>query len=183
MSCMALGVRFGCVLLAAWAIGCSNQVESAPSGGLDTNMGTGGSTGGGPGGGSTGSGTADACTTAANWQGQKLKFDTSDSPREFADAMNALVKVQSEPAIGVSNYMAPHCVWMVAFTAPDAASSADHAATYTEMFRHPAGLWTAAPQANGWVRVVDAASKTVWIPIANVTGSARLRATPFPAPS
>src|SRR5437870_4611813 len=99
MRCMRLGVRFGCVLLAAWAIGCSNQVETAPNGGLDTNMGTGG-TGGGTSGGSTGSGTADACSTAANWEGQKVKFDTTESPRDFAEAMNALVKAQAEPASG-----------------------------------------------------------------------------------
>jgi len=173
---MQLGVLGG-LLMAALAIGCSNTVDPVPTGGLDSRTGNNGS-GGSGGGGSTGTGTTDACTTAANWQSIKLKFDAPESPREFADALNALVKVQSAPAISVSNYMTPHCVWMVAFSATDDASAgADHAATYTEMFRHPAGLWTAKPQSSGWIRVVDAAAKTVWIPIANVTGSANFGAT------
>jgi hypothetical protein len=41
----------------------------------------------------------------------------------------------------------------------------------------PAGLWTANPQDAGWIRVVDAASKTIWIPMTNVTGSANFGAT------
>ena len=40
------------------------------------------------------------------------------------------------------------------------------------MQRHPAGLWTAAPQTSGWLRVVDAAARSVWIPLADATGSA-----------
>ena len=174
---MRLGVGFGCVLVAALAIGCSNTVEQAPTGGLDSNTGNNGS-GGSGGGGSTGTGTADACTTAANWQSSKLKFDTTGSPRDFAETLNALVKAQSAPAISVTNYMTPHCVWMVAFSATDdTAGSTAHAASYTEMFRHPAGLWTAKPQSTGWIRVVDAAAKTIWIPIAEVTGSASFGAT------
>jgi hypothetical protein len=67
---------------------------------------------------------------------------------------------------------------MVAFSATDdAAAGAAHPATYTEMFRHPAGLWTAKPQSTGWIRVVDAAAKIVWIPIGEVTGSANFGAT------
>jgi hypothetical protein len=135
-------------------------------------------TGGAGGGGTTGggTGTADACSTAANWEGASLKFDVSDSPHDFAQALNPLVRAQKIPAISVTNHMLPHCVWMVAFSADDA-SSTEHAATYTEMFRHPAGLWTAAPQPNGWLRVVDAAQQTVWIPIADLTGSATFGAT------
>jgi hypothetical protein len=134
--------------------------------------------GGSSGGGSTGTGTTDACTTAANWQSAKLRFDEVESPRQFAAAMNSLVGVQTSPAISVTNYMTPHCVWMVAFSATDeAGAGADHAATYTEMFRHPAGLWTAKPQSSGWLRVVDAAAKSVWIPIAEVTGSANFGTT------
>jgi hypothetical protein len=173
---MQLGVVGG-LLMAALAVGCANTVEPAPAGGLDSTMGGTGS-GGSSGGGSTGTGTADACTTAANWQSDKLRFDVSESPHDFADAMNALVKVQSSPAISVTNYMTPHCVWMVAFSATDeAGATATHSATYTEMFRHPAGLWTAKPQSTGWIRVVDAATKTVWIPIGEVTGSANFGAT------
>jgi hypothetical protein len=176
---MRLAVRFGFALVtaAALAVGCSNTVEQAPKGGLDSNMGNNGS-GGSGGGGSTGTGTADACTTAANWQSSKIRFDASESPREFADALNALTKVQSAPAISVTNYMTPHCVWMVAFSATDdTAGSTDHAASYTEMFRHPAGLWTAKPQSSGWIRVVDGAAKNIWIPIVEVTGSATFGAT------
>lgn len=69
--------------------------------------------------------------------------------------------------------MEPNCVWMVAFSATDDASAGTaHPATFTEMFRHPAGLWTAAPQTSGWIRVIDAGAVTVWIPIGEVTGSA-----------
>jgi hypothetical protein len=167
---MQLGVRVGCWLAMAFAVACSNTVDPVPTGGLDTNMGTTG-TGGSGGGGTTGTGTVDACTNAANWQSSKLRFDSSETPGDFADALNALVKTQTAPAISVSNYMTPHCVWMVAFSATDDAGAA-HAATYTEMFRHPAGLWTANPQPTGWIRVVDGASKTIWIPLADVTGSA-----------
>jgi hypothetical protein len=86
--------------------------------------------------------------------------------------------VQEPAAISVTNYMTPHCVWMVAFSATDGTvGGTDHAASYTEMFRHPAGLWTANPQSSGWIRVVDAAAKTIWIPIAEVTGSASFGAT------
>jgi hypothetical protein len=174
---MALSGRFGWLLLGALAAGCSNQVEQEPTRGLDTQMGNrtpGGTTGGSSG----GSGVTDACTTAASWQAHDLKFDASESPRDFAEALNPLLKAQTSPAIAVSNHMEPHCVWMVAFSATDETSgAAEHAATYTEMFRHPAGLWTAAPQTTGWIRVVDAAAQAVWIPIANVTGSATFGAT------
>jgi hypothetical protein len=167
---MQLGVVWS--LVAVLAIGCANTVEAGPTGGLDSNMGTTGSTGTG-GGTTTGTGGTDACTTAANWQSSKLKFDTTESPVDFADALNALVKVQDAPAISVTNYMTPHCVWMVAFSATDeTVAGAEHSATYTEMFRHPAGLWTANPQDSGWIRIVDGASKTIWIPISSVTGSA-----------
>jgi hypothetical protein len=70
--------------------------------------------------------------------------------------------------------MDPGCVWKVTFSAPQASSAweTDHAATFAPMLRHPAGLWTAAPQSSGWLRIVDRASRIVWIPIADVTGSA-----------
>jgi hypothetical protein len=174
---MKLGVRFGWWLVAALAVGCSNGVDSAPNGGLDSTMGNNPTTGTGTGS-STGTGATDACTTAANWQASKLKFDTTDSPRDFANALNDLMKVQVPAAISVTNYMTPHCVWMVAFSATDeSVAGADHSATYTEMFRHPAGLWTATPQTSGWIRVVDSALKTIWIPLTNVTGSATFGTT------
>ena len=172
---MAFAVRHGWLLLGMLAVvGCSNSVDHEPTAGLDSKMpDNGGATVGGSSGGGSGAAQADACSTAASWQANAFRFDTSGDTEDFARAMNALLKVQTAPAISVSNYMTPHCVWMVAFSAADATSAGtDHAATYTEMFRHPAGLWTAAPQANGWIRVVDAAAHTVWIPIANVTGSA-----------
>jgi len=67
---------------------------------------------------------------------------------------------------------------MVAFSAADEATGGTvHPASYTEMFRHPSGLWTAAPQAAGWVHLVDAAAHSVWIPLQNITGSAKFGAS------
>src|SRR5260370_41806352 len=126
---MAVALRFGFLFIGALAVGGSNQVDPAATGGLDGQMGNSGTGGGSTGGGSTGSGTADACTTAANWQAGKVSFDETMSPKHFAEAMNALMGVQTEPAIAVTNYMAPGCVWMVAFSAPQGtAESAQHAA-------------------------------------------------------
>jgi len=70
--------------------------------------------------------------------------------------------------------MDPGCAWLVAFSAPENASAtgARHATTFAPMLRHPAGLWTAAPQPTGWLRVVDRSARTVWIPIVDATGSA-----------
>jgi hypothetical protein len=167
-----MAVRFGFLLIGALAIGCSNQVDPTAVGGLDGTMGSAGAAGSN-GGGGTGTSTDDACSTAANWQASKVSFDETDSPKRFAQALNALMGVQADPAIAVTNYMAPGCVWMVAFSAPQAtADGALHSATYTKMFRHPAAIWTAAPQSTGWIRVTDAAQKTVWVPIADLTGSA-----------
>ena len=174
---MALRSRFGWLLVGALAAGCSNEVVQEPTRGLDTQTGngTGGATTGGS---SGGSGVTDACTTATSWQAHDLTFDTTESPRDFAEALNPLLRVQSSPAIAVSNHMEAHCVWMVAFSAADETSGGgEHAATYTEMFRHPAGWWTAAPQTTGWIRVVDAAAKSVWIPLTNITGSGTFGAT------
>jgi hypothetical protein len=175
---MAVAVRFGFLFIGALAVGCSNQVDPTPTGGLDGQMGNSGTGGGTTGGGSMGSGTADACSTAANWQASKVSFDESESPKHFARALNTLITAQSAPAIAVTNYMAPGCVWMVSFSAPQGtADGALHSATYTKMFRHPAALWTAAPQPTGWIRVIDTTQKTVWIPIADLTGSASFAGT------
>jgi hypothetical protein len=171
---MAHGARHWWLLLGALSAGCSNAVP-APTGGLDGQM---------PGARvdspatpaeSTGAATvdADACSAAASWQAHRdLSFDSA-SPRAFADAVNPLIRAQNVAPLSVSNHMEPDCVWMVAFSAADDASAgAAHAATFTKMFRHPAGLWTAAPQASGWIRVVDADAARIWIPISDVTGSA-----------
>jgi hypothetical protein len=172
---MAFAVRCGWLLSAMLAMGCSNSVEQGSTAGLDSKMpNSGGATANAASGAATsGAAETDACSVATNWQARDLRFDVTETTGDFAESVNALVRAQVAPALSVSNHMAPHCVWMVAFSAADATSSGvDHSATYTEMFRHPAGLWTAAPQATGWIRVVDRASQTVWIPIANVTGSA-----------
>jgi len=174
---MALWSRFGWLLVGALAAGCSNEVAQEPTRGLDTQVG--GRTGGGTTGGSSGaSAGTDACTTATSWQAHDLTFDATESPRDFANALNPLLRVQSSPAITVSNHMEEHCVWMVAFSAADDTSGgAEHAATYTEIFRHTAGWWTTAPQTAGWIQVVDAAAKKVWIPLGNITGSGTFGAT------
>jgi hypothetical protein len=172
---MALAVRCDWLLLGMLAAGCSNSVELGPVSGLDSktpNSG-GAAVNQASGGGTVGGDETDACSVATSWQARDLRFDVTETTGDFAEAVNSLMQVQSAPAMSVNSHMAPHCVWMVAFSATDGATTdVEHSAAYTEMFRHPAGLWTAAPQATGWMRVIDADSNTVWIPIANVTGSA-----------
>jgi hypothetical protein len=116
-----------------------------------------------------------ACETGASW-GARSDFavETSSEGGDFVETMGDLIRQHDVSPIAVSSHMDPGCVWMVAFSAPDAvgATSTHHAATFTPMLRHPAGLWTAAPQASGWLRVVDKASHDVWIPLGDVTGSA-----------
>src|SRR5689334_21697022 len=103
---MQLAIRFGRMLLtAALAAGCSNQVEVGPTAGLDSRMGDPG-TSGATGGGGAGSSPADACNSATNWQARQLFFDASESPRPFAEALNALLESQTISSISVSNYMA-----------------------------------------------------------------------------
>jgi hypothetical protein len=116
-----------------------------------------------------------ACEAGASWDARRdFAFDRSAEGGDFADAVHALMVDSDGPPLAVSSHMDPGCVWMVAFSAPDAAgaTAAGHATTFTPMLRHPAGLWTAAPQSSGWLRIVDRASRAVWIPIIDVTGSA-----------
>ena len=122
----------------------------------------------------TGMTTASACEAGASWASRNDFAFESTPGASFGDAVNALIRASSEPAIAVSSHMDAACVWMVAFSAPEdaGATGTRHATTFAPMLRHPAGLWTAAPQTTGWLRVVDRASRTVWIPIVDATGSA-----------
>jgi hypothetical protein len=176
---MARRARYGWLLVGALSAACSNAVPG-PTGGLDGQMPTAPVDAPAPTVESTepASAPSDACQTAASWQAHRdLSFD-APTPSAFADALNALIHQQSVAPLSVSNHMEPSCVWMVAFSAADDASAGTaHPATFTEMFRHPAGLWTAAPQASGWIRVVDARAATIWIPISEVTGSAMFGGT------
>ena len=167
------------VLPAVLSISCSNEIGQGPV--IDSDVGlspgsrdtsdtppAGGTTR------TTGTTTASACEAGASW-GSRNDFAFESAPgASFADAVNALIRASGEPAIAVSSHMDAACVWMVAFSAPENASATGtrHATTFAPMLRHPAGLWTAAPQTTGWLRVVDRASHTVWIPIVDATGSA-----------
>ena len=117
-----------------------------------------------------------ACTTAQSWKANNnLKFDNDSGSQTFAQAINGLIAKSTVSPMAVSNLIAPHCVWMVAFSASDdvdTSAKSQHAATFTEMFHHPTGLWTVAPQTSGWLRVVDASDTSVWIPLSDLTGSA-----------
>jgi hypothetical protein len=118
---------------------------------------------------------ASACEAAASWSARRdFAFERSRDGADFADTMNTLMGQSDVPPIAVSSHMDPGCVWMVAFSAPEAvgAKDAEHATTFTPMLRHPAGLWTAAPQSTGWLSIVDRAGSMLWIPIADATGSA-----------
>jgi hypothetical protein len=124
-------------------------------------------------------GANDACSTSTSWKGRNdLTFDASSGSRKFADTLNALIQANPSSPIAVSNHVDAHCVWTVAFSASDeVGASTEHTATFTKMFRHPVGLWTAAPQSLGWIRVVDADAQVVWIPIHDITGSATFGAS------
>jgi hypothetical protein len=169
----------GLILAASMLAGCSNETAAA-NGGLDgqgtnatdknatTDMSTTGGT-------TTATGPA-ACTAAASWKANNdLAFDDSSGSQTFATAINGLISKSKVSPMAVSNLIAPHCVWMVAFSAADyvgASAKSQHAATFTEMFHHTTGLWTVAPQTEGWIRVVDVAGSNVWIPLSGLTGSA-----------
>jgi hypothetical protein len=119
--------------------------------------------------------STNACNAGASWGARNdFAFERSNGGGDFADVINGLIRQSDVAPIAVNSHMDPGCVWMVAFSAPDAAGAtlARHATTFTPMLRHPAGLWTAAPQSTGWLRVVDRTSRTVWIPIVDATGSA-----------
>jgi len=152
-------------------MGSDDAFSSATRGAEDTAPGSSETTSGRP----TTSSGASACETGASWGARRdFAFEPSSTGGDFADAVNDLVRRHDVSPIAVSTHMDPGCVWMVAFSAPDAAraTSARHATAFTTMLRHPAGLWTAAPQANGWLHVVDEASQDVWIPLVDASGSA-----------
>jgi hypothetical protein len=122
----------------------------------------------------SGTTTGTACDVGASWEARNDVAFEATPGESFAGAVNALIRASSEPAIAVSSHMDPACVWRIAFSASENVSGpgARHATTFAPMLRHPAGLWTAAPQSNGWLRIVDSASRTVWIPLVDATGSA-----------
>jgi len=116
-----------------------------------------------------------ACETGASWGARgDFVIESRGAGNAFADAVNALVDASDTPPVAVMSHIDPGCVWKVAFTAPQSngAWSTEHPSTFAPMLRHPAGLWTAAPQSTGWLRIVDRSSRPVWIPITDVTGSA-----------
>ena len=131
-----------------------------------------GSTGSGTG---TGGGTAaNACEEAAIWKARNdLTFSSSHKGSAFANALNALVRASDASPLSISNHVEAKCIWKMTLSAPeDSVASTGHSASFTDIFRHPAGLWTMSPQSSGWVRIVDAASHDVWLPMRNVTASA-----------
>jgi hypothetical protein len=152
-------------------MGSDDASSSATRGAGETAPGSSDTTGGRP---TTSSGDS-ACETGASWGARRdFAFEHASAGVDFVDAVSDLVRRHDVSPIAVSTHMDPGCEWMVAFSAPDAAGaiSARHATAFTPMLRHPAGLWTAAPQANGWFYVVDETSHDVWIPLGDVTGSA-----------
>ncbi len=176
--CLALPVLFG---------GCSQEIASAPTGGsygmVSEEPSSDHTSDGSSGGAVTAAAspaspvsTADACANPQSWRASHdFSFEASNAAPRFAEAINPLIRATDASPFAISNYMAPGCIWKVAFSALDdgaASGPPEHAVTFTEMFRHPAGLWTVAPQTSGWIRLVDAHGQTVWIPLARVTGSA-----------
>jgi len=167
------------MLAAGMLVGCSNETATGANGGLD-GQGTSATDKNATPGTSTGGTTTDtgpvACTTAQSWKANNdLKFDNSSGSPTFSQTINGLIAKSTVSPMAVSNLIAPHCVWMVAFSASDdvdASAKSQHPATFTEMFHHPTGLWTVAPQTSGWLRVVDASDTSVWIPLSGLTGSA-----------
>src|SRR5437016_2992339 len=99
---MALAVRHGWLLLGMLTVGCSNSIDHEPTAGLDSKMpDNGGATVSGSSGGAASGAEADACSTAASWQAKDFRFDASGDTADFARAMNALLQVQTSPAISV----------------------------------------------------------------------------------
>src|SRR5262249_3577510 len=162
--CMAgrsvlVGLYAGTLLCA----GCSQEVHSGVTGGalksdgmlaVSADAPPDVASGGAPAGnGAAASSSADACAAPETWRARNdFSLPPTGGSARFAESLNALVRASDASPLAVSNHMAPHCVWMVAFSATDevgASGSTAHAATFTEMFRHPSGLWTIAPQSSG----------------------------------
>jgi hypothetical protein len=126
---------------------------------------------------SSSSSSNDACSTEAAWNANSdLRFDGDDGMDNLADALNPLIHASAEPSLAITSHLEPHCVWEAAFSAPQAVGQiggGSHAASTTQILRRPDGLWTTAPQTAGWMSVIDAASHRIWIPLAEITASAK----------
>jgi len=174
------GVRssFVWVLPAVVSIGCSSEIDHGPFLGSDPGTASeprDGSENARPTGATTSTTAASACDTGASWGARNdLVVERSSAEDAFAETVSILLRQSAVVPIAVSSHMDPGCVWVVAFSASDgvAAVAAEHAAAFTPMLRHPAGLWTAAPQSTGWLHIVDRASRAVWLPLVDITGSA-----------
>lgn len=175
--CVGRGSLFW-VLSAVLSIGCASEIDHGPV--LGSDLGTASeprhsSDATNVGGATTSTTVTSACDAGGSWAARPdFAFERSNTGDEFSDEVNALVRLSDVPPVAVSSHIDPRCVWVVAFSAPEGADAigAGHPATFTPMLRHPAGLWTAAPQSTGWLRIVDRASRAVWIPMVEVTGAA-----------
>jgi hypothetical protein len=175
-----------CLVLTACAAGCSAAASDISTGHLDSQSDTPASessnlptdtTEASPATAtSTTTATADACTAEASWKASPdLSFD-DDGMAQFARAMNGLIHASDESAIAITSHLEPHCVWKAVFSADDQVSHLTdtvHAASATQILRQDEGLWTASPQSVGWMQVVDAVSHRIWIPLADITASAK----------
>jgi hypothetical protein len=119
---------------------------------------------------------ASACTLEAIWRARSdLTFDGDEAP-EFAYSINRLIQASDEAPIVITSHLEANCVWKAVFSADEEVSNlaqVDHTATSTQILRRPQGLWTTAPQTSGWMHVVDATGKRIWIPLTNLTASAK----------
>jgi hypothetical protein len=177
--------RSTCFIVAVLAGGCSAATSDATYAHLDSQsdtpvfetQGQAQSTAAAPAAATSATDPADACTTEAAWNANSdLTFDGDDGMSKLAAALNPLVHASDESPLAITSHLEPHCVWKAVFSADDGVTSlADnrHAATSTAVLRNPQGLWTAAPQSTGWMHVTDAASRRIWIPLAEVTASAK----------
>jgi hypothetical protein len=130
----------------------------------------------------SGAAKVDACTAEVAWRAHgDLTFeDEGDGSARFIDVMNRLIAATDQSPVVVSSHLEPHCIWKATISADDDVSNlalAGHAATSTQILRRPQGLFTTSPQATGWMHVVDATSQPVWIPLADITASAKYTST------
>jgi hypothetical protein len=119
---------------------------------------------------------ASACTLETIWKARTDLTVDDDGIPEFAHAINRLIQASDETPIVISSHLEANCVWKAVFSADNPISNlaqVEHAATSTQILRRPQGLWTTAPQTTGWMHVVDAAGKRIWIPLTDITASAK----------
>jgi hypothetical protein len=166
-----------CFVTAVLSIGCSSEIDHGPvlASDVETASNPRGSSDTTSAGGATTKAAANACETDASWGARgDFALERSSPGDVFAEAVTALIRRSDVPPIAVSTRMDPNCVWRVAFSAAEGveAMGTGHPTIFTPMLRHPAGLWTAAPQSAGWLRIIDRSSRAVWIPIVEITGSA-----------